>query len=283
MKDRKETIASKEAGLEVALLLLRFFVKSDYLHYGYWEDGVEVDVSNLKLAQDRYAEFLFSHIPAGVRTILDVGCGTGRLARVLVDRGYKVDCVSPAQRLTQRARAKLGNDGAVFEGFYETATIPEGTRYDLILFSESFQYIALDRCFERSDELLNDGGHMLICDFFRYEEHKHRPLGGGQFLGHYEKALARSRFRPVKEIDITRRTAPTMDVANALSMQVLRPAWHMLLELAEGRLPSFIWRAIRWKFRKKLDRIENRQFSGERNAASFIADKKYCLLILERR
>jgi SAM-dependent methyltransferase len=280
---KKQKIDSKEVGLEIGLSLLKFFAKTDFLHYGYWEEGMEVDILNLKQAQQNYTDFLFSHIPQGTKSILDVGCGSGKIARMLLDKGYQVDGVSPAERLTERAREAVGQEGTIYHGTYEEVAIPEGKTYDLILFSESFQYINMPRNFERSYQLLNEGGYMLLCDFFRYEEHKHRPLGGGHWLGHYEPALANSKFEVVTEIDITQKVAPTMDLVNGLTMEVMKPAWEMGTALAEARLPGWVWRIIKWKFGKKMLDIEAKQFKGERNAKNFIADKKYCLILLKKK
>jgi len=34
-------------------------------------------MKNLRVAQDRYLRHLLSYIPAGVKTVLDAGCGVG--------------------------------------------------------------------------------------------------------------------------------------------------------------------------------------------------------------
>ncbi|MDP6433472.1 MAG: hypothetical protein QGI15_04035, partial [Candidatus Scalindua sp.] len=72
---------------EVGSICGKYFLKLDHLHYGYWTGDMEVDVANLHLAQDEYAKFVISHIPDGVKTILDVGCGTGQIAKELLDMG----------------------------------------------------------------------------------------------------------------------------------------------------------------------------------------------------
>ena len=52
------------------------------------------------------------------------------------------------------------------------------TKYDLVLFSESFQYVNIRKSFEKIPSLLNDNG-LLICDFFRQPGTGTKPLGGG--------------------------------------------------------------------------------------------------------
>ena len=89
-------INSKEVGLDVGLLLFKNFLDTDYLHYGLFKDNLDSKVINLPKAQINYAEFLISIIPNEVKSILDVGGGAGRFAHTLIERGFKVDCVSLA-------------------------------------------------------------------------------------------------------------------------------------------------------------------------------------------
>ena len=138
-KDRK--VNSKEVGLELGLLLLNFFLKTEYLHYGYFTDGLETDVANLKRAQENYTNLILSTIPAGVNTILDVGCGSGRMAQQLVSNGYTVDCVSPGQILTEYARKMLGDTVNFYQCKFQNLKTEK--KYNLILFSESFQYLPM--------------------------------------------------------------------------------------------------------------------------------------------
>ncbi|WP_030542372.1 bifunctional 2-polyprenyl-6-hydroxyphenol methylase/3-demethylubiquinol 3-O-methyltransferase UbiG [Streptomyces albus] len=57
---------------------------------------------------DHYHRLLVSHVPGGSRTALDVGCGTGRFARRLADRGIAVDAVDPDAEVVEAARARSG-------------------------------------------------------------------------------------------------------------------------------------------------------------------------------
>ncbi|MHC4185895.1 MAG: hypothetical protein ACYSR4_08190 [Planctomycetota bacterium] len=94
-KSRKDI--SREVGLEIGSVCGKYFLKLEHLHYGYWTDGLEVDISSLRSAQDNYTEFLISHIPDGVKTILDVGCGTGGITKKLLERGYEPNCVAQGE------------------------------------------------------------------------------------------------------------------------------------------------------------------------------------------
>ena len=75
-------------------------IQSSYLHYGYWDDpkNVEIEritVEDIRNAQERYIENLASFIPDDVKSILDVGCGIGGNTEFLLNKGYKVEALSP--------------------------------------------------------------------------------------------------------------------------------------------------------------------------------------------
>ncbi|HEV8523959.1 MAG TPA: class I SAM-dependent methyltransferase, partial [Terriglobales bacterium] len=157
-------VSTRELGLILGARLL----KTEDLHYGYWSDGLAVNLANLPKAQDAYCEFLLGKIPKDVKSILDVGCGTGHVAHLLVQRGYQVECVSPAPLLTQAARERLGTTVTIYETTMEALTPPHS--YDLLLFSESFQYIPPEQSLPKANRMLNTGGYVLLCAFFSWED-----------------------------------------------------------------------------------------------------------------
>ena len=140
---RAPALKSPEFGLALGLVAGRFALDMQDLHYGYWTEDLELTPQNMARAQARYTDELMADIPAGVRSILDVGCGAGNTARKLLDRGYEVDCVSPNEWLTAEARKVLGNRARVFESKFEDVKLDR--TYDLILFSESFLFMKAEQ------------------------------------------------------------------------------------------------------------------------------------------
>ena len=49
---------SKEFGLVAAQQLFQI----EDIHYGFWENDMEVSLSNFKVAQEKHTNFLFKHI-----------------------------------------------------------------------------------------------------------------------------------------------------------------------------------------------------------------------------
>jgi SAM-dependent methyltransferase len=249
------------------------------LHYGYWPPELAVVPQNIAAAQAHYTELLISHIPPGVRTILDVGCGAGNTARKLLERGYQVDCVSPNGVLTDVARQTLAARARIFECRFQD--LETDRRYDLILFCESLLFIPLDAAFTQALRLLTPRGHTLITDIFRVPAEGPSPIGGGHQLPLFREAVARFALEPVKDIDMTDGIAPTFDVLDRAYREAIQPAYEMIVARLTAR-HRWIMRIVRWKFRKKLERAEQKHFSGRRNGSSFKQYKSYRLLLFRR-
>lgn len=269
-------VDSKEVGLEIGLIIFKYFFHEEHLHYGYWTEDLPKDLAHLVQAQENYSNFLISQIPAGVTKILDVGCGVGRLASKLINLGYKVDCVLPSAILAKHAQNLLGDKSHIFECTFEE--LQTENRYDLILFSESFQYVNLDKALENSGKLLNEGGHLLISDFFKTEAAGESPIGGGHKLVKFYDLVSRYPFKNLKDLDITRETAPTLNLANDLLSNVGLPIWNLIINYLTSNYP-YLSKFLRWKYRNKIAKINRIYFSGALNAENFATFKSYRLLL----
>lgn len=271
--------ATRELGLEVGVILGKQILGTDHLHYGHWTDDLEVELKNVPLAQEKQSEFIASHIPEGVKTILDVGCGVGKFAEMLIGRGYEVDCVTPSPYLSDLARKRLGDRAEVHTcGFEELNT---DRRYDLVLFSESFQYIPLEIELKQVMRYLKDDGHLLLCDFFKKEDRGEKLISGGHKLTEFREEIAKHPLEELEDIDITAQMAPTIDIESRLFANVALPIRDVALQYLDGTHP-LVAKIIRWKFKKKMEKMDRKYFSGGRNAAEFVATKTYRLCFYRR-
>jgi SAM-dependent methyltransferase len=277
-KKKNHKVDSKEVGLELGLLIYKFFLKSEYIHYGYFKDGLEADVANLKKAQENYTDLLFSNIPEGTHSILDVGCGSGKTAQQLIAKGYKVDCVSPGQILTAYAKNLLGDTAGFFQCKFED--IITDKKYDLIMFSESFQYIPMDKSIPGAIKLLNPGGYIIASDFFKTDPEGKSKLGGGHDYNQWLKFRDSFPIKTVVEKDITAETSLTVDIVNQLNKEVLKPVWTSGWALAEDRFPTIV-KIVRKFYKKKLTKMENKHFTGQRNGEMFRKYKKYMFYLFQ--
>lgn len=273
-------VDSREVGLVAGLNLLHFFLGTRDLHYGLWQDDLEVCVQNMPEAQKRYSEFLISHIPAGVKRILDVGCGAGGLASELLERGFEVEGVSPSPLLSDAARQQAGEAFRIHQGRFEDVEFADDDKFDMVMFSESFQYINLDNVLENAKKRLEPGGHVLICDFFKTGAPGKSVIGGGHPMKRFEQALQRSGLEVLEDIDITRETAPNLDLVEQMGRELFYPTFRLIGYAFDSNHP-WLARLFRWKYRKKLDKIQRKYLSGERNGANFALHKVYRFLLLK--
>jgi SAM-dependent methyltransferase len=274
--DRAPKKLSREIGLEIGSLFGRHFLKIKHLHYGYWPGDLEVDITNLHIAQDRYIEFLISNIPQNVKNILDVGCGSGQNAKKLIEAGYNVDCVSPSPVLAEYTQDAIGSEHTVYVSYYEELMADK--QYDMIMFSESFQYMDMEQAIEKTRQLLNKDGCLLICDIFKNDVEGKCTLSGGHRFSDFNEIISKSPFVPEKEIDITDKTAPTIDIEHKMFMEVGLPAWGLLDQLMDSRYPLMA-KFVRWKYKKKIGRLKKKYFDGQRTGANFRKFKSYKLLV----
>jgi len=276
---RRKKVDTREVGLEIGLLIGKHFFHTEHLHYGYWTSDLDIDLLNLPRAQEQYCDFLISHIPDGAKTVLDVGCGAGRLAWKLINLGYAVDCVSPSPVLTEHTRSLLGDRSHIFECRFED--LQTERRYDVVLFSESFQYISVDRALQTSLGLLNDGGHLLICDFFKTDAEGVSLVGGGHRLASFYERVSGYGLEPIRDIDITEETAPTIDVANDMLTRVGLPIWNLAIRSLSDRY-RLLSKFLQWKYRERIQKISRKYLSGRRDAENFAKFKSYRLLLYRK-
>jgi SAM-dependent methyltransferase len=270
---------SRELGLEVGSICGQYFLKLEHLHYGYWTGDIEIDIANLHIAQDEYAKFVISHIPDGVKSILDVGCGTGQIAKKLLDMGYQVDCVSPCPFLKKQASELLGNRSYVFECFYEN--LQTVNRYDMVLFCESFQYIDMEQALSNTNKFLKNGGYLLICDIFRKDVLDKAFMGGGHSLTRFYNLIAKSSFRLIENVDITEQTAPNMDLLDDVMESVVRPVVSAGVRFFESRNPITL-KLLRWKYRKKINKVHKKHLEGHKTGENFKKYKSYRLFLYKK-
>ncbi|MCP4076776.1 MAG: class I SAM-dependent methyltransferase [Gammaproteobacteria bacterium] len=273
-------VDSKEVGLVAGLNLFNFFLGTKDLHYGLWGEDLDVTVQNLPEAQKRYSDFLISHFPDDVKSILDVGCGAGGLATELLSRGYQVQGVSPSPLLSEAAQSQAGDDFKIHHGRFEDVKFSVNEKFDMVMFSESFQYITLDMVLDKAQSLLRPGGYIVICDFFKTNATGKSVVGGGHKFEKFQKVLNDSGLKVLEEKDITKETAPNLDLVNQMGRELLLPTMKLIGYTFKNNRP-WLSKVFTWKFRKKLDKIDYKYLSGERNAESFAKYKIYKFYLLQ--
>ena len=270
---------SKVVGLDAGLLIGKFFLNTEELHYGYWPDDKTATAQNFAGAQARYSQLIIDHIPDGVKRILDVGSGSGSLAQKLINLGYKVDCVVPSEFLAEKIEDKLGKNSIINVCKFEDLEVSQS--YDLILFSESFQYVRMEQSIDKIVSMLPKNGYLLICDVFHKNVTGISPMRGGHRWDLFENQISKSSLKQITNLDITAETAPTYDFLNQLLNEVVIPISDISGDYLNSNYPK-LSKLLKWKYRKKLDKIEQVWYSGELTGENFIKFKSYRLLIYKK-
>ncbi len=218
---------------ELGLALGQQLLGIQDLHYGLWDDDLELNFSNLAVAQRRFANLIASELPdpaVNETHILDVGCGTGHILSLLTQQGYQVDAVSPSHFLIELVKQRLADlpdsTSKVFESKFED--FPEQIYqqyYDVILFNESFNEISMSMAISKVQRLLKPGGLIIICDsFLASTSHVHTDTTIKHELQDFYRQIDRSPFSLLRDDDITQYVVPTIELVDEFLKNKLKPA-----------------------------------------------------------
>lgn len=225
---------------------------SPYLHYGYWDplprSCDELTLAQLRIAQQVYTDRLLSFIPSTIQTILDVGCGIGGNAAYLMSHGFSIEGLAPdpfqQEQFLHRTHEKAQFHLTRFEDFNGTGT------YDLLLFSESSQYMAATDIAYGSMRLLRPGGYLLIADMFRKNaEYCKGIFSNCLLITELEAALTQQGFYLVKAEDISPQVAPTIDLCVYYFQTFGLTTLKYIAQLVAISVPP-LHKIGRWVFRK---------------------------------
>lgn len=81
--------------------------------------------------REAWRKLLLGALPAAPARVVDLGCGTGTLTRLLTDEGYRVDGIDFSPEMIRRARAKVPEADFAVGDAAEPALEPHA--YDVVL------------------------------------------------------------------------------------------------------------------------------------------------------
>lgn len=274
---------SRELGLVLAQQLLQV----EHLHYGLWREGVPVTLGNLPAAQDAYNTMLLEAIGPQPQRILEVGCGTGVLLAQMLKAGHSAEGVSPSEHLSRQIRRRVQAAGfpnaTLHESRFEDLNIERLGRYDIVLYSESFQYISMKHSLSTVPHLLNPGGRLILCDFFKRDLPEDGVQQGGFGGGHPWKDFAplaqQNGFVIERDEDITARITPNLALLNDVLENRLVPVVATIDGYLQERKPWLRW-LIAKLAGKRLEKARLKYLSGQRTPENFAKYKTYRLVVL---
>jgi ubiquinone/menaquinone biosynthesis C-methylase UbiE len=279
---------SKEFGL---VAVQQLFQVED-LHYGYWGKGETPLIADFQVAQDRYTRFLLKYIEQAVNfekqsSILDVGCGTGVITRRLLKLGYRVDGLVPSAWMAQQAREKIRPyrdeaRGEIHECRLEDFSTTDRTgKYALAFFSESFQYVDMQKAFGILNTVLDEGGTVVIFDFFKKDGVDGKsPFGGGHSIGEFYETVASSGYTIQTDLDVTENLSPNIALVNDILVNRVIPFTGTLDTFLSARY-GFLYSLLKCALGNRLEKMKTK-YSRNRDEANFIKYKTYRLFVLKR-
>ncbi|MFI3157694.1 MAG: GNAT family N-acetyltransferase [Methylococcaceae bacterium] len=183
-------------------ILCKDYGSFEYLHYGLFEQGDK----DMKKAQQRATDFLFSRLPPCPCRILEVGIGLGATLAKLVNTGYDATGITPDENQIHYAKNFHGESLPAFcerlEDFSNTR------KFDLILFQESAQYIETATLFRTASNLLRAGGQIIIMD----EVSLYKPSPSEPSLPLLDDYITLANalgFDTIERIDLSSQASPT--------------------------------------------------------------------------
>ena len=260
-------------------------IRSDYLHYGFWDEPNSVEIESITLqeiknAQDRYIEHLASFIPNEVNSILDVGCGIGGNAEYLINQGYVVETLSPDDFQKSTIAEKFNNQMTFHHCKFEKFQ-PE-KQYDLILESESACYIKINKGFEKARETLRTGGYLLASDYFVHyrDDSKNSHLRSSHDMEKYLSSAEAHGFEFIREYDQTDNTMPTLDYSKYFIERFINPTIEYSVHSAKKNYPktaALIGKLVAPKLKAKknqLDLLDSTLFRKYRKYMIYLFQKQ---------
>ena len=102
----------------------------------------------------------------------DIGSGTGKFTRLLLERGYRVQAVEPNQNMREAAEQELsGHPGFTSLPFSAEETGIAGGSVDLITSAQAFHWFDREKCKAEWKRILKPGGMAVLVWNARSDEY----------------------------------------------------------------------------------------------------------------
>ncbi|HXT63918.1 MAG TPA: class I SAM-dependent methyltransferase [Pyrinomonadaceae bacterium] len=111
----------------------------------------------------RYDAFLLTLIPENAKTVLDVGCGAGRLTAQIATRNREVVGIDLSTEMITRARQKARDGLSFICDDFLTHDFPSD-KLDCVITAAALHHFPIDEAFTRLLRLLAPGGRLIIHD-----------------------------------------------------------------------------------------------------------------------
>ncbi|MBN1092107.1 class I SAM-dependent methyltransferase [Blastococcus sp. TML/M2B] len=150
-----------------------------------------------------YHSLLQRQVPAGARRVLDVGCGSGTLARRLAATVPQVDGFDLSPEMIAEARKDAPANLSLRVADALTVDVPPET-YDAVVSVAVLHHLPLAEALPRMAGWLRPGGVLTAVALPRAELPRELPLQVASSLGHHGLGLAFAAARPLTGAELFR-------------------------------------------------------------------------------
>jgi hypothetical protein len=151
----------------------------------------------------------------------------------------------------------------------------------MVMFCESFQYMDMERALSKTDEFLKSEGHLFISDVFKKDIKARGVMSGGHSLSKFYNLISKFPFKLVENADITKETAPNIDLFGDILENVIQPVVDVGIRFFENRHPIAL-KFLKWKYRKKIEKAHKKYLEGGRTGDDFKKYKSYQLFVYKK-
>lgn len=245
------------------------------LHYGFFNSNEKItpSIESLVKGQKKFQEEVLNLIPSDIKTLLDVGTGTGDVAEAISAKNIQVTTISPDPNQSQWVQSRL-NSNLKFELTKFEDFIPK-QKLDCILFSESSNYVSLHDLFSCSRTHLNETGCLIIVAPFLL--HKSENFPDMHLLEDFYHYCRSEAWEIELSNDCTNETAPTIWIGQQLLENHVPPTVRLFKKYINHQAPWYIrLLGIIFHFEiKKMDNMLTSSLPNRLNPDAFKQDVRF--------
>lgn len=253
------------------------------LHYGWFAEPALVgdSLAELREGQAAFTAEVLKLVGPGPGRVLDVGTGRGETARALAGAGAEVVTLSPDRNqgewLARSPHPRVAFHALRFEDFAANSQ----AAFDVVLFSESSNYVALDNLLAHSAALTSGGGSLVIAaPFLRGQSSAtYRDMHS---LGALRARLGQSAWRISAEHDFSENVAPTLRIGQRLVERRVVPSVRALdgYISRHGPLPLRLMGWLFQAYRRRGLALLERELPALLDERTFLRDVAFVFLKL---
>lgn len=159
-------------------------------------------ISEANSSDAHYDKSVIRYIPERCDQILEIGCGTGTLSRLLAARAHKVLAIDLSEQMIRIARehSTVFDNIQFVRGDVTTYPLPEN-QFDCIVTVATLHHLPIETTLRKIRKALKPGGVFVCLDLYKRSTFTDFVFDGFSYAVHPLVNLVKNgRFRPSREL-----------------------------------------------------------------------------------